>query len=129
MSLLPEGHFIYRISANSFRGNYSFLNLNLCTVTFGYSTYRCRNYSREDTIQGRKNIRRYTVFHLAPNFEFYLMYCDLWLQYIQVRKLFKGGNYSRAETIRGNTVFKVLCRSLFLFKGQIIASKTQFRPG
>ena len=32
------------------------------------------------------------------------MYCDLWLQYIQVRKLFKGGNYSRAETIRGNTV-------------------------
>ena len=24
----------YRISANSFRGNYSFLNLSLCTVTF-----------------------------------------------------------------------------------------------
>ena len=24
--------------------------------------------------------------------------------YIKVRKLFKGGNYSRAETIRGNTV-------------------------
>ena len=23
------------------------------------------------------------------------MYCDLWSQYIQVRKLFKGGNYSR----------------------------------
>ena len=23
------------------------------------------------------------------------MYCDLWWQYIQVRKLFKGGNYSR----------------------------------
>ena len=23
-----------------------------------------------------------------------------------MRKLFKGGNYSRAETIRGNTVFK-----------------------
>ena len=33
------------------------------------------------------------------------MYCDLWLQYKTVRKLFKGGNYSRAETIRGNTVF------------------------
>ena len=32
------------------------------------------------------------------------MYCDLWSQYIQVRKLFKGGNYSRAETICGNTV-------------------------
>ena len=32
------------------------------------------------------------------------MYCDLWLQYIQVWKLFKGGNYSRAETIWGNMV-------------------------
>ena len=29
---------IYRISANSFHGNYSFLNLTLCTVTFGDST-------------------------------------------------------------------------------------------
>jgi hypothetical protein len=28
----------YRISANSFRGNYSFLNLALWTVTFGDST-------------------------------------------------------------------------------------------
>ena len=37
-------------------------------------------------------------------FESNLMYCDLWLQHIQVRKLFKGGNYSKAETIRGNTV-------------------------
>ena len=51
----------YRIYANSFRGNYSFLN-------------------------------------------FILMYCDLCSQYIQVRKLSKGGNHSRAETIRGNTV-------------------------
>ena len=32
------------------------------------------------------------------------MYCDLWCQYIKVRKLFRGGNYSRAKTIRGNTV-------------------------
>ena len=32
------------------------------------------------------------------------MYCDLWIQYIKMQKLFKGGNYSRAETIRGNTV-------------------------
>ena len=46
--------YIYRISANSFRGNYSFLNLTLCTVTFDHSTYRCGNYSREETIQGRK---------------------------------------------------------------------------
>ena len=29
---------IYRISSYSFRGNYSFLNLTLCTVTFGDST-------------------------------------------------------------------------------------------
>ena len=27
-------------------------------------------------------------------------------QYINVWKLFKGGNYSRAETIRGNTIFE-----------------------
>ena len=44
----------YRISSYSFRGNYSFLNLTLCTVTFDHSTYRCGNYSREETIQGRK---------------------------------------------------------------------------
>ena len=37
-------------------------------------------------------------------FEFGLMYCDLCSQYIKVRKLFKGGNYSRAGTILGNTV-------------------------
>ena len=42
-------------------------------------------------------------------FDFNLMYCDLWLQYIQVRKLSKGGNYLRAETIRGNTVFTFCC--------------------
>ena len=45
--------FTYRIYANSFRGNYYFLNLALT---------------------------------------------------IKVWKLFKGGNYSRVETIRGNTV-------------------------
>ena len=64
----------YRISANSFRGNYSFLNLCLCT------------------------------------------YCDLWWQYIQVRKLFKGGNYSRAETIWGNTVVYILQNVHYIFK-------------
>ena len=42
----------YRVSANSFCGNYSFLNLTLCTVTFGYSTHRCGNYLREETIRG-----------------------------------------------------------------------------
>ena len=38
----------YRISSYSFRGNYSFLNLTLCTVTFCYSTYRCGIYSCGD---------------------------------------------------------------------------------
>ena len=42
------------------------------------------------------------------------MYCDLWSQYIQVRKLFKGGNYSRAETIRGSTVIPYSSRLLTL---------------
>ena len=37
-------------------------------------------------------------------FEFNLTYCDLCSQYIKVRKLFKGGKYSRVDTIRGNTV-------------------------
>ena len=43
--LLGEGgekrqfvRFLYHISSDSFRGNYSFLNLALCTVTFGHST-------------------------------------------------------------------------------------------
>ena len=44
----------YRISSYSFCGNYSFLNLTWCTVTFAHSTYRCGNCSREETIQGRK---------------------------------------------------------------------------
>ena len=32
------------------------------------------------------------------------MYCVPRSQYIKLRKIFKGGEYSRAETIRGNTV-------------------------
>ena len=48
----------YRISANSFRGNYSFLNLALFTVTFVLYYINLNscpgNYSREETIQGRK---------------------------------------------------------------------------
>ena len=64
------------------------------------------------------------------------MYCDLWSQYINVRKLFKGGNYSRAETIWGNMVFvshffawwkspvslffhQIQCRLFLLIKGGI----------
>ena len=47
--LKPQIYSTYRIAANSFRGNYSFLNLTLCTVTFAHSTYR-----DAETIQGRK---------------------------------------------------------------------------
>ena len=50
---------IYCISANSFCGNYSYLNLPLCTVTFVHTVH-----TSAETIQGRK--------------------------------LFKGGNYSKA---------------------------------
>ena len=63
---LSRFHFVhipkrtYRISANSFRGNYSFLNLALCTMTFGDSTYRCGNYSRTEIIRGN------TVFRFEP---------------------------------------------------------------
>ena len=64
LKMVPSKKYRYRISANSFRGNYSFLNLTLCTVTFGNSTYRCGNYSREETIQGRKLFAeiRYGIF-------------------------------------------------------------------
>jgi predicted HAD superfamily hydrolase len=46
----------------------------------------CDHYSRAETNQGRKLLisRRFLL-----------------------RKLFKGGNYSRAETIRGNTVYEI----------------------
>ena len=54
---------------------------------------RCGNYSRAETIQGRKllNIRRF-----------------------RPRKLFEGGNYSRAETIRGNTVTLTFSASVLI---------------
>ena len=34
--------------------NYSFFEFNVMYCEFGNSTYRCGNYSREETIQGRK---------------------------------------------------------------------------
>ena len=60
-----------------------------------------------------------TVFPQLFFFDFCLMYCDLWSQYINVRKLFKGGKYSRAETIWGNTVWMmkncIMAWCFFLF--------------
>ena len=64
----------YCISANSFRGNYSFLNLALFIVTFDLyfiDLNSCRgNYSREETIQGRKLFAeiRYAPFLLACHY-------------------------------------------------------------
>ena len=45
----------YRISANSFRGNYSFLNLTLCTVTFGVTVH-----TGAETIRGNTVFRNIT---------------------------------------------------------------------
>ena len=54
----------YRISAYSFRGNYSFLEVGLRKLfkggnysreeTINFLLFRGGNYSREETIQGRK---------------------------------------------------------------------------
>ena len=41
-------------------------------------------------------------------FEFYLMYCDLCSQYIQVRKLFKGGNYMRKYGIQSKVTMHTI---------------------
>ena len=74
-NLVISWWFIYRISSYSFRGNYSFLNLTLCTVTFVHSTYRCGNYSREETIQGRKLFAeiRYVVSFLGHQLLFQIL--------------------------------------------------------
>ena len=59
----------------------------ICLIDFlMYQVCICDHYSRAESNQGRKLliIRRFLL-----------------------RKLFKGGNYSRAETIRGNTVHQM----------------------
>ena len=57
------------------------------------------------------------------------MYCDLWLQYIKVRKLFKGGNYLRAETIRGNTVYKISNPSISGLEIEMLAKVEEVAVG
>jgi hypothetical protein len=57
----------YRISANSFRGNYSFLKVGVRQL------FKGGNYSREETID-------------------FL--------------LFRGGNYSREESIQGQKLYE-----------------------
>jgi hypothetical protein len=46
---------------------------------------------------------------------------------IKVRKLFKGGNYSSAETIRGNTVTERKTQKLF--KGLVVGFGLKGMPG
>ena len=66
------------------------------------TSYICRDEAK------RPKVYRISSYSFRGNYSFLTlalnMYCDLWSQYINVRKLFKGGNYSRAETIWGNTV-------------------------
>ena len=83
--------------------SYYYLGTYQCMLTkiYSVSSYSFRgNYSRVETIQGRKLLifRRFLP-----------------------RKLFKGGKYSRAETIRGNTVGKVC----FLSDGNFWVAKIQ----
>ena len=58
-----------------------------------YINIKCDNYSREETIQGRKLLNN---------------------RWFLLRQLFKGDNYSREETIRGNTVCRK--RNEFFFR-------------
>ena len=43
------------------------LNLTLCSGTFGHSTYKCGNYSREETIKGRKLFAEIRCMDLTEN--------------------------------------------------------------
>ena len=90
--------FTYRISANSFCGNYSFLNLALFTVTFDLyfiTLNSCRgNYSREETIQGRKlfaEIRYLDNYFLAQHF-FIQSTLEISGSFMGSQKLLRVGN-------------------------------------
>ena len=70
----------YRISANSFLGSYSFLNL--------LKSWKFCIVSSSIFLLYNENLNSFLT---------------------RVRKVFKGGKYSREETIRGNTVHFILC--------------------
>ena len=63
--------------------------------TGNYSRAETGNYSRAETICGNMVYEKYIFF-----FESNLMYYDLWSLYLQVRELFKGGNYLRKYGMR-----------------------------
>ena len=73
---------MYRISANSFHGNNSFLNL-----TFGHSTYRCGNYSRAETIRGN-TVCLFKYFRPVGNFGYQSLICTYtWVKVIFLKFL------------------------------------------
>ena len=84
----------YCISSYSFHGNYSFLNLEIQRSQ--YIRPKVTVHKGAETIQGRKLYEeiRYSDFIVSASVS-----KDQMSQYIKVGKLFKGGNYSRAETI------------------------------
>ena len=51
-----------------------------------------------------RSIWYFFLFSFPQNERKIYYFCSVRSQYINVKKLFKGGNYSRAETIWGNTV-------------------------
>ena len=104
LKVLSFGHTVIpRIGSYSFlevgvrqvfkEGNYSFLSLEIVATSNSFLQYfnfllnklnfGCGNYSKAETNQGRKL---------------------LIIRWFWPWKLFKGGNYSRVETIFGNTV-------------------------
>ena len=88
----------HRISANSFRGHYSFLNLALCTVTFGDSTYRCGNYSRKYGTYGSldyfpaaltaQNSSELIIHIINMSQDICLLICDLNCSFRSLKKLY-----------------------------------------
>ena len=89
----------YRISANSFRGNYSFLKLFVQRsqyISIKFPLHKPSenrgNYSREETIQGRKLFAE--IRYLLRKFCFFtlLNLCC--------------GKYSREETIQGRKLYE-----------------------
>ena len=107
--MAPIGYGTYRISANSFRGNYTFLKLTLCTVTFGDSTQKCGNYSREESIQGRKLFAEIRYAKNMKNIDI-----SIYLRLIY--------DSQAPSTIKGRQFFLRLCfqyRSIFQKKNKI----------
>ena len=89
---------LYRIFTNSFRGNYSFLSLTLCTVTFDRSTYRCGNYPRKYGTYGSldyfpaaltaQNSSELIIHIINMSQDICLLICDLNCSFRSLKKLY-----------------------------------------